>query len=488
MENKRMLWLSCIIMFVSFAWLKYLYPYPNFIPPDSFNYIESANNNDFINIWPIGYAKFLRLIGILTHSDLALVIIQYLILIASIQYFLFTIRYLLSPGKWLFRVIFIITITNPLVPHIANFVSSDCLFASLSLIWFSQLMWILYNSTSKLLLSHALVVLLAFMTRFTAVYYPVISIAVILVTPMPAVRRFLGLGTIALVLLCFIGRTQNEYNVKTGTIQYSAFGGWQLAANALYGYAWSKPDTSVDVPPKFRLLHEIVNQHMDSIRKLRYRPDTSPGIYYFWDFKSPLRIYLNKYYSGNNFFEQWASVAPLYSQYGRWLTMKYPASFLKHYLWPNLLRYYNPPPYFMGLYNLGNKRVDPIVVMWFNWKSEKLSIRSNSSTIEIMNTLPTLLAIINPAFMFCILFFLLFSGFRLCNKIAKQTILCSLTVWLCNTIFSVISAPIELRYQIFPTVITLPLLLLFISWLIQSLKTESTLNKKQLNLNIELSA
>lgn len=487
-ENKRLLWLSAIVMVISFGWIKFLYPYPNFMPPDSFNYIEAANNNDFISIWPIGYAKFLRLISTFTHSDIVLVTIQYLLLIASIQYFLFTIRYLLSPSKWLFRTIFFITIANPLLPHIANFVSSDCLFASLSLIWFSQLLWILYSSNHKRLFTHAVVVLMAFMTRFTAIYYPVISMAVIYLAHMQPKTRLFGLGAITVLLLYFIGRTQYEYKIKTGTVQYSAFGGWQLAANGLYGYAWAKPDSSAYVPHKFRQLHVVVNQHMDSIRHLSNRPDATPGIYYLWDFKSPLRLYLNTYSSKNQktFFEQWASVAPLYNNYGRWLTMKYPASYLKHYAWPNLLRYYSPPPYFMASYNLGKKSVDPIVMTWFNWVNNRLSNRLNSGTIHIMNIFPTLLAIINPAFMFCILFFLFFSGFQQCNKPGKHIILCSLLVWVSNTVFSVISAPIELRYQIFPTVITISFLLLFISWLIQSVRSESRINKKQSIPSVEL--
>jgi hypothetical protein len=59
-ENKRLLWLSIIVMLLSFGWLKYLYPYPNFMPPDSYNYLESAQNNDLIttcwHIQPITYS------------------------------------------------------------------------------------------------------------------------------------------------------------------------------------------------------------------------------------------------------------------------------------------------------------------------------------------------------------------------------------------------------------------------------------------------
>ena len=412
-ENKRLLWFSLIAMAISLSWLKFLYPYPNFMPPDSYSYLEAATKNDFINMWPIGYSKFLRLVSVFTCSHLILIILQYLILMLSVLYFLFTVRYLLSPGKWLFRIIMLISIINPLLPHIANFVSSDCLFASLSLIWFSQLSWIIYKPSPRLLITHAVIVLLAFTVRFSALYYPLVSVIIILFSTMPRNTKLIGICSVALLTLGFISRTQYEYKRRTNTIQYSAFGGWQIAANALYGYAWAKPDKEENVPLGFQELHTMVKQHMDSIRQLKYRPDKEPGIYYLWDFKSPLRLYLDKQISKNKktvFLENWASVAPLYHKYGLWLIKKYPGPFLLHYAWPNLIRYYNPPPYFMGTYNMGNTKVDAIVVSWFNWKDNMLPTRTKNWEIQLMHLYPTLLAILNPAFIICIIFFFINSG------------------------------------------------------------------------------
>jgi hypothetical protein len=481
-ENRNLLWFSAIVMALSFGWLKYVYPYPNFMPPDSYNYLQAADNNDFINIWPIGYSKFLRLVSVFTRSHLVLVILQYLLLQASVLYFLFTIRYLISPGKWLFRILLAISTANPLIPHIANFVSSDALFATLSLLWFTQLLLILYQPTKKLLIVHAVVLLLAFMVRFTAVYYPFVSITIMYFAHMPAKRMWLGIGSIAVLLLAFIGRTQYEYKVRTDTIQYSPFGGWQIAASALYGYAYADSIPVAKVPSGFRELHVMVNRHMDSIRHLTKRPDSEPGVYYFWDFKSPLVLFLHKQWPKSKnikYFEKWAKLAPLYNKYGRWLITQRPWSFIKHYAWPNLLKYYGPPAFFMGKYNLGNKTVDPIAVTWFNWKNNQLPGRFKDRDIDVMNFFPNLLAIINPSFLVIALFYIGFGGLKQCGKISRQ-ILGSLTfVWFTNTFFSVLSAPIELRYQIFPVVITLPFCMLLLFWITQSLKEESTINQKQ---------
>jgi hypothetical protein len=474
-ENKRLFWVSLVIMIASFGWLKFVYPYPNFMPPDSYSYLEAAYKNDFINQWPIGYSKFLRLVSVFSRSHLILVVLQYLLLMTSVLYLLFTIRYLLAPGKWLFRGLLVISVVNPLLPHIANFVSSDCLFAALSLAWFIQLLWIIAQPNLRLLLFHALILLLAFTVRFSAIWYPFISITIILLNNLPKRIKWQSIGSILMLLLTFIGSTQHEYYKKTGTAQYSPFGGWQMAANALYAYAYARPVDPATVPEHFHNLHSLVNQHMDSLRKLANRPDEEIGIYYLWDVQSPLITYgKNRWKDAPKTpqFTKWASMAPLYGDYGRWLIKEYPGLFLKHFAWPNLIRYYNPPAMFMGRYNLGNTKVDSIAVTWFNWKNNQLPIRLADRSIYLMKFISTGLAIINPLFIASMLLFLCFSGFKQCRKTSKYLLICMLLVWGGNCVFSVLSAPTELRYQIFPAVITLPFCFLFMSWVIRSFQSE----------------
>jgi hypothetical protein len=476
-ENRRLLWFAAFVAALSFGWLKFMYPYPNFMPPDSFSYLEAANKNDFINIWPIGYSKFLRLVSVFSRSHLILVVLQYLLIMSSVLYLLFTIRYLLAPGKWLFRGLLAISIINPLLPHIANFVSSDCLFAALSLVWFTQLLWIIHQPGLRLLLFHTIILLLAFTVRFSASWYPFISITIILLTNLITKKiKWLSISTILTLLLVFIGSTQYEYYKRTGTTQYTAFGGWQVAANALYAYAHA-PKRDYGIYYRFLALHAEVNHHMDSLSKLKYRPDDHIGVYYLWDPKSPLITYeMDKWENDLKTpqFEKWASMATLYGGYGRWLIEDQPGLFLKHFAWPNLIRYYKPPPFFMGAYNQGSTTVDSIAVTWFNWKNNQLSSRLADRTIHLMIFFPTLLAIINPLFMASTLLFICFGGLKQCNRTSKHIFTCMLLIWLGNCLFSVLSAPIELRYQIFPVVITVPFCILFMSWIIRSWQSAPT--------------
>lgn len=470
-ENKRLLIFASLAILVQFVIFKIFYPLPNYRSPDSYAYVGAALRNDFINMWAIGYSKFLWLFSPITRNHLTLVISQYLILEASICYFLFSIRYLFSPGKWMFRVLLALNILNPLIPHIGNFVISDGLFTTLSLIWFTQLMWLLYRPTLRIAIVNAFVLLAVFMVRYNALYFPIISAIIILFSHLTTRVKFASIGLIALLLGTFVGWTEHTYWKKTRTLQFSAFGGWEMAANGLYGYAFSDLDSVNTVPTEFRELHQVVNAHMDSIQRvpLDKRPDTYLGVYYMWDFNAPLKLYQSKHlhqirFRGGNSFIRWAIMGPLYARYGRYLILHHPGPFIKHYLWPNLVSYYDPPAGFLQWYDYDNKAVDPVVVAWFRLKNDKLYNRFHSDTIEITQAFPFLLAITNC--MFLISFFICLPRFKDFSKWSQNIIIWMGIIWVSNMVFSVFAAPIELRYQLFPMIITFCFLLLFVEYII----------------------
>lgn len=469
-ENKRLHLFAAFCMIISFTWLKILYPFPNFMPPDSNSYLEAAFTNQFINIWAIGYSKFLRLVSCFTNSHFVLVLLQFIMLQASVLYFLFSLRYLFGPGKWVFRCLLAVIILNPLLVHISNFVSSDALFTTLSIAWFTQLLWIIYKPGKKVLVWHSIIILIAFTVRYNALYYPIISIIVIAFTGLSKRIKFLGIGLIILLLSIFIGSTQYEYYKKTGTVQYSAFGGWQMAANSLYGYAYAKPDDAEKVPMRFYSLHKLVNKHMDSLRRFPpfLRPDKEVAVYYLWDFKSPLRVYMNQTYrkdTATKYLERWATMGPFYAAYGRFLIQQHPYEFLKHYLWPNFIKYYAPPTKFMGSYNMENETVAPIVTTWFGWKNNKLPSYFKNRRIQIAEVFPIVFAVINLSFGLALLSFFSLGGFRNLNNSDRRILWLMVIVWFSNMVFSVFAAPIELRYQLFPMVLTLGFAWLMISYI-----------------------
>jgi hypothetical protein len=471
-ENRWLLSLVSIGIFIQFIIFKYLYPFPNFMPPDSYSYLRAAYENEMINMWAIGYSKFLHFFSTFETSDVVLVWFQYLFLEAAILYFLFTIRYLLSPGKWVFRVLLVVSVFNPLIPHISNFVSSDCLFTTVALMWFTQLCWIFYRPTLRLFLAHAVVGLFCFMVRYNALYFPIISIILIFFSTTPRRQRWIGIGAIILLVGGFFGRTELAYSQRTGTHQFSAFGGWEMAANALYGYAHSKLDPPEAVPAKFRQLHMTTNRHMDSISRLAdtLRPDREVLYYYLWDSKSPLKVYMDSVWKGKDttapYFVHWAKMAPLYSAYGRYLILHHPGPFLRYYIWPNAIKYYVPPMGFMDSYILGNTRVDIIAATWFHWKSNAVHTRTKSSRIWVTTLFSIPLAICNVGFLTCFMGFVLLGAFKTSTRITRQVLRFMLVIWVSNMVFSVFAAPIELRYQLFAMITTVVFFGLLLSYMI----------------------
>lgn len=488
-ENRRLHFLSLIITVISFTWLKIIYPFPNFMPPDSNSYIEAAQTNQFINIWAIGYSKFLRFVSSFSNSHFVLVLLQYLLLQASVLYLLFTMRYLFSLHKWAFRCLFIISISNPLLVHICNFVASDALFTTLSIVWFTQLLWIIYQPNKNLIIAHAFVLLLAFMVRYNALFYPFVSISIICSSHLPKIQKLTGIGFTLFLLFFFVGATQYEYDKKTHTLQFSAFGSWQMAANALYGYAHATPITPEKVPVQFKGLHELVNHHMDSLRRQSIRPDEEVGVYYLWDFKSPLRLYMDFSWRNDTttkYLKKWASMGPLYAAYGSYLIKSRPFEFIKYYLWPNAIKYYAPPTKFMGIYNMGNEKVTPIVANWFGWKNNKLHTYSKHKGIKITEAFPIIFSIINIAFLLGFIAYALLGGFNNTSSYIKKILWWTITIWLTNMFFSIFAAPIELRYQLFPMVITFCFMFSLLAYIIdQSFKTPSELivNKQYASLS-----
>lgn len=303
-ENRLYLMLCAGLMLIQFIVFKSLFPNPDFLP-ESYAYLEMAAADKDVSLWPVGYAKFLRLGNLFTHSATALVFFQYLVLQLCILYFIFTLTYFLRPGKIITCLLFFIGVINPLLLHVSNLISSDALFTALSICWATQLLWIMKGARMPLLVIHALLLLLVFTLSYNALYYPVISMIII------AISRSYILFKLAanLLIFVFIGgyiiHTVKTYQRETGTQQFFTPG----TSNALYAYAHTTPEPAAKIPPRLRPLQAVI-RHMDSLRQVRV-----------W---------------------QWSAMAPLYGSYGAYAMRKYPGLYVKYYLLPNLITFYVP--------------------------------------------------------------------------------------------------------------------------------------------------
>ncbi|HEU4606904.1 MAG TPA: NAD(P)-binding protein [Chitinophagaceae bacterium] len=449
-ENKIALVIIFLLLAVQLTVFKVLFPFANYLP-DSYSYIEAAWINAPVSMWPIGYSKFLRVFSAFFRSDLALVSFQYFILETAILYFVYTVFYFTKPSAVVKYIILFALIINPLFLLTSNYISSDTLFTSLSLIWVTQLLWMLLKPRRYQIYIHAFALVLAFTIRYNALYYPLISVVILVLCKFSWRLKLEAIGLAVGLLALFIWHSENNYSKISGKRQFSAFGGWQLAANALYAYS-RIPDRNTQVPPNLAELHNYTKHFIDSISSMKHRPDSVLGVYYLWD--GPLIGYLNQKYKKDSttpYFKKYALLAPLYLKYGQTLIKSHPADYTKYFLLTNILRYYAPPTEFLSQYNMQSDTVRQTAKEWFDYKSTKVT--GYAKTLPVIMAYSVFFALINICFFGCIIGFMLFHGIK---KVSYAFLAClgiSVSIWVVNLFFSVLASPIVLRYQIFTTVL-----------------------------------
>ena len=444
---------------MQFLIFKYFYPYAGFINGDSYTYLLAAFWNQPVSFYPIGYPKFLRLFSVFSNSDTALVAFQYLLMQVSSLFLIATILYNFNCSRFTKTLLFIFAVLNPVNLYIANYISSDAIFISLSLIWFTLLIWTVLMPSVRLIILQVLVIFLAFSVRYNALYYPVISIAVISLSRQKPIHKFTGILAIVLMLAFSIWNTTQQLFELTGIRQFSPFSGWQIANNALNGYRYVKSVDRKPVPKQFAGLDGITRRYFDSTNKnaLNSFPDRQfATTYYMWVPASPLQQYMFKTFHTHDSaldLKRWASMGPLYSAYGSFLIRKYPFNYIRDYLAPNFLLFFAPPLEFLETYNMGRDTVHVIAKTWFHYKSNKVSTHAGDFNVELLSFYPTLLACINVLFLASFLCFIMLRGLTNNKQLAKILWIVT-SFWGINFCFSVLSAPIYARYQVFPTLVS----------------------------------
>lgn len=484
-ENKWFVWLSIPTIFLQLIVFKLFYPFAGFINGDSYVYLETAYHNFFVNTYPIGYSKFLRLISVFTYSDTAVVALQYFLLQASTLALVFTLFYFYNPAKLTRILMFGIMLFNPVYLYLANYISSDAFFLSLSLTWFTILIWIMNRPSKWLIFINALVLFMAFTVRYNALFYPVISVVALLLTRRKVMMNIAGFLTSVLLIGAFIWATTNKYEEITKQRQFTPFTGWQMANNALYAYRFVDSAHRKIVPTGLRELDKMVRNYFDSSRDIRTHPSEAliASTVYMWDPKSPLSIYMEgkfKKDSTASALKKWATVAPIMKDYGTFLIKSYPNEFVRFYLIPNAIKYYTPPVEFLDHYNTGVDSVGEIAKVWFDYKSTKVRTYFKDYKVTVLDFYPVLTGTMNVVLVFSLISFILLRGYKQHPELRKGlTLLASL--WAVNFGFSVFASPIALRFQLFPILISISFTFLLVEFLIKSARGNVVERKEELN-------
>lgn len=469
---RRYLIFASTIAILQLIIFKILYPFPDFIS-DSYSYISTNLYHMDVNLWPVGYSKFLWLVHLISHSDLFLVAIQFIILEAALAYFFYTILYLYQPAKYITISLFIFLFLNPIFIYLSNCVLSDAVFTALTLIFLGQFLWMIHRPTTKQIIIQGLIIGVAFTIRYTAVYYPLVAIAGFIFTNQRVSVKIWGsLLGITLMIPFYLFTVQKTKEI-TGTSEFSVFGGWQIANNALYMYDHIKVDTN-KLPSGTIELDRLVRRFY-SVVPAKYRDfGPFPGTYFIKVPYAVLKPYMfgrYTYDSPPGQFHSWGMVSPIYRKYGTYLILHFPLAFGRYYLWLNTKNYFLPHLEKFGSYNLETNTVPIEVQDWFDLITPEVYSVSSTFQGKLFYVFPIIFMALNLAFIGYLIRALSKKRWSLLKNGLRMGTLFIVGYLIVNFAFSIFATPIVLRYQIVPMI----LLFTFSALLMDGLETPRTL-------------
>lgn len=476
-RNRLILLIALGFIIIQFTIFKYLYPFASYIHGDSFVYLQAAEKNLDINTYPIGYSRFLRLFSVFSNSDTVLAAFQCLAIQLSALFLLFTIFYFYAPGRVVQYVLLSFMMLNPLFLHLANLVSSDCLFAALSLTWFALLLWLIHRPATNIIIWHAVILFIAFTFRYNALIYPFIAVLAFRLSKLPLRKKIAGVA--AGVLLCglFVCYTSYKYKELTGYWQFSPFSGWLLANNAMYAYRYVDSADRKPVPKRFQALDNMIREYFDSTRDVKKYPAEAimASTIYMWTPHMSLTQYRNDLITkakdtSASELKKWASMGPFYKDYGLYIIKQYPVHFARYFALPNALKYYAPPVEFLTNYNSGGTTVTEGAKTWFGYKNLQVKTRMSNGRAWILDIYPVLSGIINVLMFFGLLYYIMLKGWRY-TPVFNKTIIMGGAVWLLNALFTIGASSAALRFQSFPVMLTTTFTFLLIDWMVQLMRS-----------------
>lgn len=461
-ETKLYLFTAAGISLLLFTIFKHFYPYPNMVM-DSYVYLNAAVHHWGANSYPIGYSKFLEWFLHFSNSAGLLVWIQYLLLECSCGLLFLTVAYFLKPSKLIQCVLLAFLFCNPLWMFSSNFIMSDVLYTAISLFWIAQLIWIIGRPRPFLIWTNALLLLLAYAIRYNALYYPVLSSIIILVSALKPRIKVAGIVLEVVFIGLFVQYTRIETKALTGIEQFSPLGGWHLANNALYTYSHIYQKSKDPLPDKFLQLDSVVRNYYDhtkyNVEVLEFDDRNGFGGFYLDNRTSPLYRYMywkDGYDTIFTNFRKWGPMGQLCAAYGAYLIRQHPASYFHYYVLPNTIRYLWPPSEVFSTYSpffLRSDEFGKMAVQSFHLKTLTVSAGLINFRTSILSYFPTMFGLLNLFLVLGVIGFLLFRGPKNTCRTNLYILSTIAALFLCNFLFSITSASIVFRYQLFMLIV-----------------------------------
>ncbi len=467
-ENRVYCLIILGLMVLQFIVFKLMYPFPDFFS-DSYSYIEAAALHLDVNIWPIGYSRFLALLHWFSASGSALIFFQYLAWSFSALYFYLTITYFYATGKNTRIFLCLFLFFNPLFLYVANYVTSDMLFVSMSTIWLAQLIWILQRPKLYQVFVQGGLMFIMFTFRYNAMIYPVIAAGVFLMSKQKAWVKALGIVIGPALILPFILWSSQAAKVLTGTAQFPPIlGGWQWGNNAMYVRGFIQEDSNAFPTPQTAELDGIARRFFSQPDRPQDLLFSEVANFFIRHQEAPLKQYMSRHFhpkTEQDYIAAWGKSAVVFDQYGKFLIKRHPLAYARYYLLVNTKNYFIPPLEKLEIYNLGEDEMWATGQSWFRYSSPKVWCISKELQGNVLALFPFFFMVLNVYHLIALILFVRRGGFRKTSKTVQFTVLTITAFLALNAAFSIFANIIVIRYQIFPMLVFVTFAMLLVDYL-----------------------
>jgi hypothetical protein len=313
------------------------YPYP-LATSDSGGYVLAAQTDTFFFYRPFGYSVLLQIIHAISHSIHAVFVGQMLLYFMAVSGFAFTIKYFFTPAnKILWYLLLFLFAFSPMAFILANCLLSDLLFGAIIYILLASFVFSVKRKNWIALVVFLFALYCSLHVRYSAMVFPVIFIACFLC--LKGKIRIASIVGILIVTFVFHKQVKNMMNETTKINQFSTgFDGWQFANNAMHVIPYVDLDTAKITDKKVREFHQFMASHKEYILE-KTQQGTRVTAGFLWDVKSPLKQFLQKEMVRlqRPYAHLWIKLgSTTYKEYGQFLMLKYPWTFMRYYYLPNL--------------------------------------------------------------------------------------------------------------------------------------------------------
>lgn len=315
--------------------LKVYYPYPGY-ETDSGNYILSAITGKINGYRPYGYSGFLRFFTGISSDVRFVTTWQWFMTAFSVTFFLFSVKYIFrSLPRGVFYLLCVMAILNPSIIYMDSYLMSDSLFVSLTLLFLTTLVWIIYNGSYVALFSNLLLLWWCMDARYIGLFYPLFSSIAMAWALWRRFRWVAVVGAVVPVVMLLLYRSSATDQMKEefGVETFSSFGGWQAANNGVAVLPYVKVDTNLITDPMTKSIHQIVRQFPDSF----FNEDAIIATSFMWTRTYPGKACLAQYIQQTRtpYLQAWAYMGTEMQKYGDFLQSNYRGEYIKHYILPN---------------------------------------------------------------------------------------------------------------------------------------------------------